>query len=521
MNRPPKDSAIWLDYTSLMGPTPAGRSKPEDHPAPPCQSTPRGVAESSIHYNAGRMTLSSLPSVDRVLRSDQAQALIRERGRALVTDSIRQVLAEIRAERRTGGAAGEIATDRLLDRVRHRIEAHLRPSLRPVFNLTGTILHTNLGRAPLPQDAIDAIVAAGLRPTNLEFDLERGRRGDRDDHLEGLLCRLTGAEAATVVNNNAAAVLLVLNTLALRKEVPTSRGELIEIGGSFRLPEIMAQAGCRLREVGTTNRVHLRDYAQAIGPKTGLVMKVHTSNYTIAGFTASVTEKDVAALCRERGVPLAVDLGSGTVVDLKEFGLPHEPTPAESLRSGADLVTFSGDKLLGGPQAGIIVGRSDLIKQLKGNPLKRALRVDKLTIAALGSVLSLYLDPDTLATRLPVLRLLTRPLADVHAVAERILPFLAAAVEGLARVNIVSCTSEVGSGALPTREIASVGVSLVPRARRGSGTALNVIAAAFRALPVPVIGRIQEGELILDLRGLDDEPAFVEQLAHLRWAEAE
>jgi L-seryl-tRNA(Ser) seleniumtransferase len=337
-------------------------------------------------------------------------------------------------------------------------------------------------------------------------------RGDRDDHLEALLCRLTGADSATVVNNNAAAVLLLLNTLALRKEVPTSRGELIEIGGSFRMPEIMARAGCRLREVGTTNRVHLSDYAGAIGPKTGVVMKVHTSNYAIVGFTSAVAEAELGRLCRERGVPFAVDLGSGMLVDLRRYGLPHEPTPAESLGSGADLVTFSGDKLLGGPQAGIIVGRKDLVGRIKRNPLKRALRVDKMTIAALSSVLSLYLDPDRLADRLPVLRLLTRPAADIRTVAERLQPAIAAAVAGIASAQVVDCRSEVGSGALPTTEIASAGVSVRPLQTRRSGTALNQIAAAFRGLPRPVIGRIQEGAFVLDMRCLDDEEGFLKQL---------
>ena len=461
------------------------------------------------------MALSDLPSVDRILQLDETQALIRERGRLLVTESIRQVLSELRSQWQAERNGEAITQQTLLDRVRMRVDSQTRASLRPVFNLTGTVLHTNLGRAPLPAGAIDAMVSAARRPSNVEFDLDRGQRGDRDDHVESLLCRLTGAEAATVVNNNAAAVLLVLNTLAVRREVPVSRGELIEIGGSFRLPEIMARAGCRLREVGTTNRVHVHDYEQAITAKTGVVMKVHTSNYAIVGFTASVPEAELAALCHERGVPFVVDLGSGTLVDLRRVGLPHEPTATESLRSGADLVTFSGDKLLGGPQAGIIVGRAGPIRAIRRNPLKRALRVDKMTIAALEAVLSLYLDPDSLQNTLPVLRLLTRPVDDVRACAERLAPHVARAVEGVATVDVVSCQSEIGSGALPTQEIPSAGLALRPLAAKRSGRALTAIAGAFRQLPVPVIGRIQEDAFILDLRCLDEENGFAEQLSLL------
>jgi L-seryl-tRNA(Ser) seleniumtransferase len=304
--------------------------------------------------------------------------------------------------------------------------------------------------------------------------------------------------------------------LANHKEVPTSRGELVEIGGSFRMPEIMARSGCRLREVGTTNRTHLSDYKDAIGLKTGLVMKVHTSNYAIEGFTAEVPEADLAKLCHDCGVPFVVDLGSGTLVDLRKFGLPHEPTPAESIANGADLVTFSGDKLLGGPQAGIVVGRSDLVKAVKRNPLKRALRVDKMTIAALSAVLGLYSNPERLAQRLPALRLLTHPFEKIRAIADRMRIPVASKLEGMASVETVLCESQIGSGALPTRKIPSAGLAIRPATgKRGSGTALERFARAFRELPVPVIGRIQDGALIFDLRCLEDEAAFVNQLPEL------
>jgi L-seryl-tRNA(Ser) seleniumtransferase len=448
--------------------------------------------------------LASLPSVDRLLRRPETDALIAAYGRVAVTNAIRGVLEELRA------ACAQVPQDAaagIVGRVSERLEAEARPSLRPVFNLTGTVLHTNLGRAPLPEEAIDAIRDAARDASNLEYDLARGTRGERDTHLERALCALSGAQAATVVNNNAAAVLLVLNTLANRREVPTSRGELIEIGGAFRLPDIMARAGCRLREVGTTNRTHLEDFAAAIGPKTGAVLKAHASNYAIEGFTAAVAERDLAQLCRARGLPFIVDLGSGTLVDLRRFGLPQEPTPAQTIADGADIVTFSGDKLLGGPQAGIIVGRADLIAKIRRNPLKRALRVDKLTIAALAAVLRIYQDPDRLIARLPVLRRLARPVEDIRALAERLRPALEAWVTPGIEVRVIDCESEVGSGAAPRQRIASAGLALRPGSTR--------LAAAFRALPLPVIGRLQDGAFILDLRCLDDardEARFTAQL---------
>jgi len=453
--------------------------------------------------NSDAPALARLPSVDRLLRRPDTDALVAVYGRAAVTGAIRAVLDELRAAR---AALPQDVGRAVVGRASERLAAEARPSLRPVFNLTGTVLHTNLGRAPLPEEAIDALRVAARDATNLEYDLESGRRGERDHHVERLLCGLTGAQAATVVNNNAAAVLLVLNTLANRKEVPVSRGELIEIGGSFRLPDIMRRAGCKLREVGTTNRTHLADFAQAIGPKTGLVLKAHTSNYAIEGFTAEVPEPELATLCRERGVPFGVDLGSGALVDLRRFGLPEETTPAQAIARGADLVTFSGDKLLGGPQAGMIVGRAELVAQLRRNPLKRALRVDKLTLAALEAVLRLYQDPDRLVARLPVLRRLTRPAGEIRAMAEDLRPLLAAWAKAGVAVRVVDCESEVGSGAAPRRRIASAGLELRPGSNR--------LAAALRALPIPVIGRLQDGALILDLRCLEagDVARFAAQL---------
>jgi L-seryl-tRNA(Ser) seleniumtransferase len=457
-------------------------------------------------------SLSALPSVDRLLRHEAAAALAAAHGRAALTAAVRAVLASLRS---AAAVEAGVAAPAILARAADLLAASALPSLRPVLNLTGTVLHTNLGRALLPEAAVAAVASVAARPATLEYGLAAGRRGDRDDHVAAELCALTGAAAATVVNNNAAAVLLVLNTLARGKEVPTSRGELIEIGGAFRMPDIMAQSGCRLREVGTTNRTHLRDYEAALGAKTGLVMKVHTSNYAIEGFTAAVAEKALAQLCHAHGIPLAIDLGSGALIDLGRFGLPAEPTPMAALAAGADIVTFSGDKLLGGPQAGIIVGRADLVARMKRNPLKRALRVDKMTVAALAAVLRLYRDPDRLTERLPTLRALTRPADEIAAAARRLAPRVAACLGDGVSVAVVACDSEIGSGALPTQTIASAGLALMPRAKRGRGTALKRLAEAFRRLPVPVIGRIKDDAFLLDLRCLEDEEDFAAELAAL------
>ncbi len=460
---------------------------------------------------------SPLPSVDHVLRLTVLEPFIDKHGRAAVLDSVRTVLSELRKEgrHRTGATDSDVA-----QQVASRLTRDAVSSLRPVFNLTGTVLHTNLGRAPLPEEAIEAMAAVARASANLEYDLASGRRGDRDAHTEEWLCRITGAEAATVVNNNAAAVLLVLNTLALNREVPVSRGQLIEIGGSFRMPAIMARAGCALREVGTTNRTHLSDYADAIGPDTALIMTVHTSNYVVEGFTAEVSERELAGLTESRDIPFVVDLGSGMLVDLTRYGLPHEPTVQDTLKDGADLVTFSGDKLLGGPQAGIIVGRADLIANIKRNPMKRAMRVDKMTIAALDAILRLYTDPDRLAQRLPALRLMTRPFEEIESLAQRLLPTMQNVFEGQADVEIVACRSQIGSGALPVDRLDSAGLAIRPRGgKRGRGAAPERIAASLRALPMPVITRIGDGACLMDLRCLDDEETFLKQLGELEFSE--
>ena len=384
-----------------------------------------------------------------------------------------------------------------------------------MFNLTGTVLHTNLGRAVLPESAIAAAADAMRSAVALEFDLGGGARGERDDHVRGLIRELTGAEDACVVNNNAAAVLLVLNTFGAGKDAVVSRGELIEIGGAFRLPDIMARAGVRLVEVGTTNRTHLKDYEGAVGEGAGLILKAHTSNYLIQGFTKSVSATELSALARSRKVPFLHDLGSGALVDLARFGLVPEPTVRESLAEGADLVTFSGDKLLGGPQAGIVAGRKDLVERVAKNPMKRALRLDKIRLAVLEAILKLYRDPDRLAQTLPTIRYFARPKAEMAEAASRLRQPIAAAVGDAYGVDVADCTSQVGSGALPLETLPSAGIAIAPVDRKGAGRRLEALVSALRGLAVPVLGHVKDGALILDLRCLDDEAGFLAQLPQL------
>jgi L-seryl-tRNA(Ser) seleniumtransferase len=383
--------------------------------------------------------------------------------------------------------------------------------LRRLFNLTGTVLHTNLGRARLSQSAIDHATMAMGEACNLEFDLQTGQRGERDSLVDALLTELTGAEAATVVNNNAAAVLLTLAGVAQKRQVVVSRGELIEIGGSFRIPDVMRSTNVRLIEVGTTNRTHRSDYANAIGPSTAALMKVHASNYVIQGFTAAVSEAEMAAVAHEHGLPLIVDLGAGSLIDLSVYGLPKEPIVADIIAAGADLVTFSGDKLLGGPQVGLIVGKKVLIDRINRHPLKRALRVSKLTLAALEATLMAYRHPERLTQDLPTLRLLTRPIADIDSMAKRVQPHMALALGPDWQVTTQPVFSQVGSGSLPIDVIPSMALVCTYEQKK-SGSALKALTARLRQLPIPIIGRVTDNSLVLDLRCLEEEGDFLAQL---------
>jgi len=455
--------------------------------------------------------LRELPSVNAVLNSAAASQLLERFGHVTSTNAIRVALEEARAALQSG-VASVPTEEELALRALISLDDEDRSGLRPLFNLTGTVLHTNLGRAVLAEAAIEAATLVMRDPVALEFDLSAGNRGERDDHVRGLLCDLTGAEDATIVNNNAAAVLLTLNTLAGGREAIVSRGELIEIGGSFRMPDIMARAGAQLVEVGTTNRTHAQDYRAALRAQTGVILKVHTSNYRIQGFIAEVSVRELASIADEANVPLMNDLGSGTLVDLLCHGLPEEPTVREAVAQGAGVVTFSGDKLLGGPQAGFIVGKRALIAEINRNPMKRALRVDKIRLAAIEATLKLYRDPDRLAERLPTLRLLTRIHSEIEAQARRLLPAVAGAIGVSFTAAVCQCQSQIGSGALPLDTIPSAG--LVIRSTAGGG-ALDRLAAALRNLKQPVIGRIEDGGLILDLRCLTDEVGFLSALSTL------
>jgi L-seryl-tRNA(Ser) seleniumtransferase len=443
--------------------------------------------------SADRATLRRLPSVDQLLRALGGRPEVAGIPRARLTDMAREALdAERRRVLATTEAPADVAA--LAARVLQAGQRSGVFSLRPVINAQGVVLHTNLGRALLSTLALERVAAVGAAYSNLELDLASKERGSRYSHVEALLRRLTGAEDALVVNNNAAAVLLALETLAHGKEVVVSRGELIEIGGEFRIPDIMLRSGAVLREVGATNRTHLRDYAEAIGPNTGLLLKVHTSNYRVVGFTAAVSSRELTDLGRERGIPVMEDLGSGSLVDLRPWGFPYEPTVPEVVASGVDLVSFSGDKLLGGPQAGIVVGRRAIVARLKKNPWNRALRIDKFTIAALEATLYAY-EAGTAHQTIPTLRALTEPLTQVRQRASKVLRRLTPDVRERLAPKVMQEYAEVGGGALPTVQLPTAGLAVgnTPAAAR----ALDI---ALRVGDPPVIGRMIDDRLFLDCR---------------------
>lgn len=436
----------------------------------------------------------ALPSVEAMLQ--QMSDAVARYGHGEVSQAIRGVQAQLRQQLDQGRPA-LVADEVFSQRVEAELHARHQPTLRSVFNLTGTVLHTNLGRALLPAEAVAAMVAVATAPTTLEFDLARGKRGERDKHVEALICELAGTEAATVVNNNAAAIFLVLNTLALGREVPTSRGELVEIGGSFRVPDIMELCGCHLREVGTTNKTHLSDYERAIGEQTRALLKVHTSNYRIVGFTESLPLSDIVALGCRTGLPVVEDLGSGSLVDLEHYGIHDEPTVQNSIRAGVDVVSFSGDKLLGGPQAGIILGKKPYIDRMKRHPLARAIRVDKMTIAALWATLTTYQDLHRAEQEIPTLAMLAVSGEDLRASAAQLCALLKE--RGVA-AEVVAQSGPVGGGSVPTQLLPTFAVALP-----ADKLSPNQAEQALRCREKPIIGRITEGRLLLDVRTIFPE----------------
>jgi L-seryl-tRNA(Ser) seleniumtransferase len=445
--------------------------------------------------------LREIPAVDTILNAPDLAPLLKARPRWLVVDAVHAVLASLRQDIQAGQdlAAGEMALAKLIPRVEQAAEEMGRYHLRPVVNATGVVIHTNLGRAVLPEEVLHQVVRVASHYSNLEYDLSKGARGTRYAHVEDVLCRLCGSEAALVVNNNAGAVLLGLNTLAEGREVIVSRGQLVEIGGSFRIPDVMKKSGCHLVEVGTTNKTHPKDYRNAIGEQTAALLKVHMSNFEMSGFTREVSRREMVAIAREAGLPLMEDLGSGNLVDLSAFGLPSEPTVQESVRDGVDLVTFSGDKLLGGPQAGILVGKKNILDRVKKNPMTRALRVDKMTLAALEVIARIYLDPPAAQRQIPTLRMLSTPLSELKARAQTLARRIRSLSDNTLVVDMMEDLSRVGGGALPETPLPTCVISLST-----SRMSVNGLEQAFRAADPPVIGRIRHDRFLLDVRTIQD-----------------
>jgi len=453
--------------------------------------------------------LREIPSVDRLLKHPRSERLLERYKREYITRKCREAVDEIRKALRQGKTLPpeELQEESILSQIETKIASESEPKLKRVINATGTVLHTNLGRAVLPQAAIDALNTIGRHPVNLEYDLSKGKRGKREEPIENALLELTGAQAATVVNNNAAAVLLGLNTLAFGREVIVSRGELIEIGGSFRIPEIMEKSGAILKEVGSTNRTHPKDYEKAITKKTGLLLKVHTSNYRIVGFSSEVDLRDLVAIGKKHKIPVMEDLGSGAFVDLGQYGLPKEPLVADRIALGADVVTFSGDKILGGPQAGLIVGKEPWINRMNQNPLKRALRCGKLTLGVLEAVLRLYQQSPDVTHSIPTLKAFTRPLKEIEEMGNHLLPLLQKTLGEGFQVSLGDSGSEIGSGSLPTEEIPTKVIAI-----RHRGMGAQKIAQMFRASEPPILGRVKDNHFLLDLRAIFNPEDLIPRL---------
>jgi len=447
--------------------------------------------------------LRRLPGVDQLLEEESVRMLLESMPRPLVLKAVRGVLDELRDGIRQGrikADSAELSFLAICRGVENRARLLEQPNFKRVVNATGVIIHTNLGRSPLAEEALDAVLSAGRHYSNLEFDLSAGHRGSRYSHVEGLLCDLTGAEAGLVVNNNAAAVLITLAALARNREVIVSRGELVEIGGSFRIPDVMSQSGAIMREVGTTNKTHLRDYERAVTDQTGLLMKVHQSNFQMLGFTSQVEVGELVRLGRERGLPVVEDLGSGSLIDFSAYGLRREPTVQEAVAAGVSVVTFSGDKLLGGPQAGIILGAGEFIDRIKTNPLNRAMRIDKFTLASLEATLRLYLEPDKAMVRIPILGMITEPYQKIAIRAARLKRRLAAVAGEKITLGLTGGHSQIGGGALPIQELGTRLVTMSPR-----DMSVNELESWFRARPIPIIGRIENELFVLDARTMDAE----------------
>lgn len=440
--------------------------------------------------------LRQIPSIEQLLSLPEMETLHTTYNRTLLTEALRTVVSTIRNQILHGDTNIKLPEpEEYIDLAQKRIEEITVSQLRTVVNATGTITHTNLGRALLAPTVCDSLLNAAQNYVNLEYDIKTGKRGHRDRITEPLLQQLTGCEASTVVNNNAAAVMIALQTVATGKEVIVSRGELIEIGGAFRIPDVMSASGAILREVGTTNRTHLRDYAESINENTALLLKVHPSNYKVIGFSTTPEMHELTQLGTEHGIPTMEDLGSGALIDLSTYGLPHEPVVANRIQNGVDIVTFSGDKLLGGPQAGIIVGKEKYIQQIRKNPMMRALRVDKLTIAALSATLQLYFNPETLPTQFPMLNRYTRSIDDLHRIANETATKLRTIFEGTVRIEIEPSYSQIGSGSLPVETLPSIALVLSP-----STISVANLASYFRQGSIPIIGRIQDEQLWFDVR---------------------